>query len=375
MSKRSSRLAKELMVAGLAVLLLAAALVALSCTVGGNDARAGLQGLVRAICPPANRNVVPAPGGWGALTGIIFLIVLGIACLIVGAILTFRPARSAEDDQVEINRHQPTTAVEAPPAASFGRCEKRTPRRSAEPSQAWSLMDTIRNQVELGQLDTALEMAGRAIVESGNPRLIKALNDSRPLDCDWTQVVAAAIEADFDAKAAGREGCRDILLQLSAFPEDRTVFTSGFFGPRPPQSDSDRLEHGQRAPSRVGRSEAIDVPGLAALAALESDAGLSGQQRIEQERLAGTLLVLRFLETIRRYAADMGFPFPVTLRAGVESVGGEDAIRQLSPRLHIGLAEPGRADWRRRRATARRSLRPAWRSLADRLPGSGGRAP
>lgn len=313
--------------------------------------------MLEIVCPAAVTDVrFPVPHWYAFFSKLFLLWVVGGATLVAGVVLAIRDRRRSRPPPSRQAIAGPALAEEAEPA-TFGRKPIMVLSPSAyKPSperQALLALETgVREAAARGDLDGALALVDRAIRDCNDDRLTAAASSSRSADFDWVTIVAAAVEADVVAKAVGEEGCQDVLLELGSVDEDRTLLYRSFFGPRPPQEVAWLLKHGQTLREHGPVRQTIAIVGIDHLAVLEASKGWTSENTgraivvAEVERrhlvssLAGTMLVLRYLDIVRRHAAATGFPFPVTLRAGVASIGGEDAIRQRDPRL--GLDPPCR---------------------------------
>lgn len=200
----------------------------------------------------------------------------------------------------------------------------------------------LRQAVDAGDLDTAIELGEQAVADSGDPALIEAARASLPADIDWAEVAAAAIEADVALKEIGEWGCGEVMLALGSMDENRLTVAESYHAPERSLDRDPGRPRGRRAPSRDRSYRTLRLDALAPLAAIERKPVWSADRdewdrNLRASSLAGALLVLRFLDGVRRGAAETGLPFPVLLHAKVESVGGEDAIRQHDPFLGLDL--------------------------------------
>lgn len=340
------RLPPELIVIGLIILLVAIGLTAVNCDPNLNrrSTEVSFNALVCPDTPPGSMG--PAPPYYFLFSKLFLLWLLGAGTLVAGLALSVRD---------RLRRHEPATVVDREnehPAPEHPRpavnpeppvCTPFQPRpeqRSSEPMAA--LRVDLRQAVNAGELDKAMDLGERAVADSGDPALIEAARKSTPVDIDWTEVAAAAVEADVTLKELGEPGCYEALLSLGSLDENRLTVAEDYHAPEPSLDRDPGRPLGRRAPSRDRSHRTLRVDALEPLAAIERKPVWSADREewdrnVRASSLAGALLVLRFLETVRQAAAETGLPFPVQLHAKVESIGGEDAIRQRDPFLGLDL--------------------------------------
>ena len=340
------RLPLELIIVGLLVLLVAWGLTALSCDPDLNRraTEVSFNALVCPGTPPGSRG--PAPAYYFLFSRLFLLWLLGAGTLVAGLALGVRDRLRGRKSAPVVNREserkperpRPAVGQQPPVRTSF---QPRPEQRSSEPMAA--LRFDLRQAVNAGDLDKAIDLGEGAIADSDDPALIEAARAALPADIDWTEVAAAAIEADVTLKQLGEQGCGAVVLALGSLDENRLTIAENYHAPELSLDRDPGRPRGRRAPSRDRSHRTLRLDALEPLAAIERKPVQSAdrdewERNIRASSFAGALLVLRFLDAVRRPAAETGLPFPVLLHAQVESVGGEDGIRQRDPFLGLDLA-------------------------------------
>ena len=155
------------------------------------------------------------------------------------------------------------------------------------------------------------------------------------------EVCADSIEADHRLASLGETGCRLAHIGLGCQPENRLRIFRQYWGPARLREADKRPERWQGVAYGL-RGELMTAVGLEQLAAIQlrSWPRVADERHVEEraKMLAGHLLVLRFLGSVQRDAADSGLPVPVQLHAGVQRpLGGEDSLTQVEPSLGLDL--------------------------------------
>ncbi len=345
LGRKPRPLSLELIVVGLLTLLLAAGLTAVNCDPDIN--RRATEVSFNALVGPGTLAGArgPAPPYYFLFSRLFVLWLLGASTFAVGLGLAVRDWLRGQDSKPVIRQdRQPPRMSESPPPVDpakpvanplIGSLEQ----RSSEPMAA--LGYDLRQAVGAGDLDTAIRLGEQAVADSGDPALIEAARVA-VANLDWTEVAAAAIEADVALKEIGQAGCGEVMLVLGSLDENRLTVAENYHAPEPSQYRDPGRPRGRRSPSRGRSYRSLRLDALRPLAAIERKPVMSADRdewdrNIRASSVAGVLLVLRFLDSVRRGAAETGLPFPVLLHATVDSVGGEDAIRQRDPFLGLDL--------------------------------------
>jgi hypothetical protein len=214
--------------------------------------------------------------------------------------------------------------------------------RNLAKRRIWELMEN-------GALPAASAAVEELALQSQDSELIAAARASSA-DLDWAVVRAEAVAADRDLSALGTLGCRIVVLSLGNLSDRLLDVIRRYHAP-------DRAAGYQR-PGRLAppggyhallHGPQLLVTGLERLAELQLSPypdhrapPVAREEHARRAMLAGHLIVLRYLAAVQRRAGAEGFPFPAFLRAGVETIGGDEAIRQLEPVLEVTLAVPER---------------------------------
>ena len=343
---RRQRLPLELIVVGVLILLIAAGFTALNCD-PADSRRVTDESFNAFVCPDTPVGARgPAPPYAFLFSRIFVLWLLGAGTLLAGIGLGLRDwlrgreSVPATHPKIEDRKPQPPPPPVDPQPSVFETIQHRTQQRPTEPMAA--LRFDLRQAVDAGDLDTAIELGEQAVADSGDPVLIEAARASLPADIDWIEVAAAAVEADVALKELGFPGCAEIVLALGSLDENRLTVGENYHAPEPSQVRDAGWPRGRRAPSRDRSYRSLRLHALEPLAAIERKPVISPDRdewdrNIRAASLAGVLLVLRFLDSVRQSAVETGLPFLVLLHAKVEQVGGEDAIRQRDPFLGLDL--------------------------------------
>ena len=207
------------------------------------------------------------------------------------------------------------------------------------------LAQRVWEQVTAGSLRAATITIEESVEQSEDENLIQAARTSANLH--WAHICAEAIEADVQLQGVGEAGCRFIVLDLGNQPERRCDIIRHYHAA---DNAAGKVRKGRPA-SRIGgyhallREPPVKVTGLEGLAQLQLSPYPAYPSPPEEKQahqrhtmLAGHLLVLRYFGAVQHYAQKQGFPFASSLQVAVESITGEDAIRQLGPNFTMGLA-------------------------------------
>ena len=208
------------------------------------------------------------------------------------------------------------------------------------------LAQRIWEQVTAGSLRAATIAIEEFVEQSEDENLIQAARTSAA-NLNWAHICAEAVEADVQLQGVGEAGCRFIVLDLGNLPERRCDIIRHYHASN---NAAGKVRKGRPA-GRIGGYHAllheppVKVTGLERLAELQFSPypgypSPPEEQQAHQRRtmLAGHLLVLRYFGAVQHYAQKQGFPFALSLQVAVESITGEEAIRQLVPSFSMELA-------------------------------------
>jgi hypothetical protein len=204
----------------------------------------------------------------------------------------------------------------------------------------------IWEQVRAGSLRAATIAIEEFVEQSEDENLIQAARTSAA-NLNWAHICAEAVEADVQLQGVGEAGCCFIVLDLGNQPERRCDIIRHYHAS---DNAAGKVRKGRPA-GRIGGYHAllheppVKATGLERLAQLQLSPypaypSPPEEQQAHQRRrmLAGHLLVLRYFGAVQHYAQKQGFPFALSLQVAVESITGEDAIRQLDPSFSMELA-------------------------------------